>query len=161
MDTHSQIKLQVRRAIYSDAFNLWSIRNHPLVRKFSFNKKIIKFTDHKKWLEQFLKQNNNLLYILEKRSLPGHEWNSIGYCRYDFLANKYLVSIAIHPDDWNKGFATYLLRKTLKPVRFSGKTIYAEVMPDNKTSLQLFLKNKFAQDSCLNDRIVLKFLASK
>lgn len=129
-------RMKIRKLKLKDCKPIWLIRNHPKARKNSLNKKRISYQEHQKWFETYLKNKDNVCYVLEENE------KVLGYCRFDLADQERVVSIAIDSKLQGGGLGSYLLLHGLKRLA-DKKNITAKVNLNNKISLSLFQKNNF------------------
>lgn len=105
----------------------------------------------------------------ERRQGKGHRWliqcnthkqivGSCGY-KYDFTSRTAKISIEIHPDYWQKGFASNAINTMTKWMFAhiaSLNRIEAEVLPENTASTMLFTKLGFHLDGVMREKGVWK-----
>lgn len=140
-----QKNYQIRPVKKEDCRSIWEIRNHPLVRKYAtLNDEEIPFNKHKIWFNNYLKNKNNLCYVLEKAG------KVLGYCRFDMKNGKQRISIAVDPKFHSQGLGNYLLSNSIKRLR-DKKNLIANIKRNNKISLRLFQKNNFKIDTEAED----------
>ena len=133
--------MKIRKAKRIDTRDIWKIRNHTQIRQQSKDEKRIQYKTHYVWYETFLKNRNNVFFVIEdKKSI-------IGYCRYRFEKNHYIVSIAIHPLHQKKGYGFLLLSESLRKMKKIRKNITAAVKITNNASLVLFTRAGFSLES--------------
>lgn len=103
---------------------LFNLRNKKYVRKYSINKKIIKYKHHEIWFKNFLKKKNRLFLIFFKGF-------KAGYIRLEKSKNYFLVSWAILKKYQGKNLAKRSLKKVTANKKFKYKAIIFE---NNKSS---------------------------
>ena len=74
--------LRLREARDNDCRDLWLWRNHPDVRKWTFNTKKITYSHHGRWFIRKLHDKNTQIYLAEIATL-----GKIVQVRYDILGN--------------------------------------------------------------------------
>ncbi|MFH1841397.1 MAG: GNAT family N-acetyltransferase [Candidatus Nealsonbacteria bacterium] len=128
--------MKIRRARLSDSKAIWLIRNHPEIRKNSFNEKPISFKKHKEWFGDYFKNKNNICFLLEDKK------RVLGYCRFDLKNKQREVSIAILPKFQKGGLGSFLLQKCIKRLKNKNNLI-AIIKIKNQLSFSFFQKNSF------------------
>jgi len=129
-------KYKLRKASIKDSDFLFFLRNEKNARKNFFSTASINKKDHKKYLEKELNNKSTIILVMYKNS------DRIGMVRYnldDIFAH---VSICIEKKSRSLGYGataleaseTYLKKSTI---------IVAKVKKKNKSSINIFLKNKF------------------
>jgi ribosomal protein S18 acetylase RimI-like enzyme len=128
----------VEPVIFGEAEAVWKIRNDSEVRKNFHSAEEIPLEHHKEWFKnQYFRQEDNKCFVLKEGD------SVVGYCRFDFKNNKYLVSIAISPDCQGRGLGRKLLAEGIEALG-TKKEIIAEVKKNNEGSVQLFRKCGFS-----------------
>lgn len=117
-----------------DCDPLWSIRNHPDVRKVALDASEIPLSHHRVWFKQYLEKPNKLAIVAVVNE------RTVGYCRID----DGLVSIAVHPDYHGLGFGRQLLIETLHRAGHRWPIVTAEVLAENISSINLFKRAGFS-----------------
>jgi UDP-2,4-diacetamido-2,4,6-trideoxy-beta-L-altropyranose hydrolase len=133
---HAQA-LRMRMAEAQDARNIFSWRNHPLVRRNSVNAQEISWSEHSQWYEQQLENSNRPILIGEIDTKP------VGVVRFDISINEAEVSIYLVPDSEFKGWGGCLLDQAEVWLRHhypEVTTLHAQVLPNNEPSKKLFTK---------------------
>lgn len=99
----------------------------------------IKYANHLKWFNKYLKYNKNNFFVLEINK------EVLGYIRYDNCDKGLEISIAVDNKSKGGGLGSILLNESLKklPENILKKTIIAEVKLSNEASQRLFEKNGF------------------
>lgn len=99
-------KIQIKKAAISDSNTLLHLRNLKQVRRYFFNTRKIRTTEHNRWFTEKLKDPNCRIYVLVVDSKP------IGQIRYELENGICEVDISIHPKFSGFGIGTYVLKKT-------------------------------------------------
>lgn len=126
----------VRPATPRDSSALWQIRNQEDVRKVSNNAELIPWEKHEAWFARYLTNPDNHAFVLVQGRTV------VGYCRIDAG----LVSIALDTSVRGRGFGNLLLTEAIRQYQAQGP-VRAFVRCGNETSLKLFQKAGFTQDS--------------
>ena len=121
----------------SDMLDLFKWRNHPAVRKNSFNTKPILYAEHKKWFREKVKDQKCVMYVAYCTG------KKIGSIRFENGKEGVKTSVILNPDYWGKGFGSRLIR--LATEKFASenkpdKPIIAEIKKDNIASIRAFQK---------------------
>lgn len=130
----------VRKADLSDAWPIWKIRNHALIRRVSGNREKIGFAEHQAWFKnKYFAKSDNYCFVIELGKLV------IGYCRFDYDEEEkcFNVSIAIKYGQQGRGYGNVLLDRAIKKMK-DKEEMTAKIKKDNLHSLRLFQKNNFA-----------------
>lgn len=134
--------LKLRSVESHDVDDLFKWRNHPDVRKNSFNINTISWDDHKKWFETKRRDPNTIVYIAY--------WgeNKIGSIRFEEKDEVVKVNVMLNPDFIGKGFGSKLIRVGTEKfinARKPNKPIIAEIKKDNIASIKAFQKAGFKE----------------
>ena len=115
------------------SYFLFNLRNKSYVKRNSINKKNLKFSQHKKWFDNFFKKKN-ILYIITKKKIM------IGYIRLEKIKKYYNISWAILKKYQKMG----LMKKSLILATKSKKYKYkALIKKTNIASIYIAEKAKF------------------
>ena len=132
-------KIKLKKISFEDIDLMFNWVNDALVRKNSFMKKKIKYSDHKKWFEKKIFSNKSLILKLLLNNIP------IGQIRYDKKSNFYEIDYSIDEAFRNYGFGRIIIKKSIKKF-FKKKTIIrADVKQVNKQSIKIFKSLKFQE----------------
>ena len=127
--------LYVRLATQSDSKNIFTWRNHPLIRGVSLSTQEINWVDHEAWFSNKLMQGNCPILIGEIANRP------VGVVRFDINEKIADVSIYLVPEPSASGLGRKLLstaEKWLSENFPKVETLRAFVIPDNGPSVRLF-----------------------
>lgn len=132
--------MKILKANKTDLKFLFQIYNYYIKKNLFSSRKKIKYSDHKKWFENYyLKEKKVHIFILKMNKIK------TGYIRYENIKkNIFEVSLALKQDYTGLGLGTKMLKKSLK--KFLGKkkfTIISKVKKSNKKSTSCFTKNNF------------------
>ena len=146
--------LKIRRVRKKDCLNLWNLRNKPEVRRWFFNSDYIEYDSHKIWFESVLKKEQPIwIYVGES------DESFVGVIRFEQKNKDYYVSVAVVPDYFGKGYGTELIclgtESFLKENKV--KTILAEIIKNNKTSIKVFEKACYVFVKKKKDILLYKF----
>ncbi|MFH1846283.1 MAG: UDP-2,4-diacetamido-2,4,6-trideoxy-beta-L-altropyranose hydrolase [Candidatus Omnitrophota bacterium] len=133
---HDNIFVAIRAVDQKDCRDMWTWRNRPEARKWSFSKEVIGFEDHKKWFERKLKDNKVRMYIAENFS-----GGKIGHIRFDEIFSEAMVSIHLNPQYYGRGFGSKVIKKATETfLKGNCRTneIVAEINSDNIASKKAF-----------------------
>ena len=149
--TFNEAKL--KKASQSDLYAYYNWVNDIDVRISSFNKKKIKFQDHKKWFYEQLKYpKKNLLYIFKTKKVY------LGQTRLNISNKIAKIDYSVDKDFRNRGLGLEMLKLVLKKNNFKKLKFYAEVKKKNKKSINVFKNLKFKNFSKKNKIIFEKKL---
>lgn len=120
-----------------DIDDLFKWRNHPDVRKNSFNTASILWDEHKKWFKAEIEDPNTTIYIACCNE------QKIGSIRFEDRGEAIKVSVMLNPGFLGKGLGSEVIRlgterfiKEKKP----DKSVHAEIKKDNLASIKAFQK---------------------
>ena len=140
-------EIRLRQAEESDLIFLYKLRNEPIVRRNSFQTKLINPEDHKKWFLSKLKDQNSYLYIVEVSNKP------VGQVRIDLEYDTGEINIALSQEYRGFGLGTLVTKKachlTFKKYRYV-KKIVAHIKSNNLTSQRSFMKAGFIDKGKIN-----------
>ncbi len=125
----------LRPARMSDAAVILSWRNHPSVRRASFDSRPISREEHKRWLARVIESPDRILLVGEEGGVP------FGTVRFDIDANgRAEVSIAVDPARHGRGLGRKLLHAAVLAARSMTdiKSLLARVKEWNEPSRRLF-----------------------
>jgi len=134
--------LELRNIEPADINDLFEWRNHPDVRKNSFNTNAISYDEHKTWFREKVKDQKCVMYMAYCAG------GKIGLIRFEDGEERIKTSVMLNPDYWGKGFGSKLIRlATEKFVRENkpDKPIIAEIKKDNVASIKAFKKAGFKE----------------
>lgn len=135
--------LHIRKAQSEDADLAYTWRNHPAIRRNSFDKNPIEYKTHIEWFSKSLIMKNRHILILLNKNRP------IGFLRFDILDDIAKVNIYIAPEEQGNGYGTKGLEQGilwLKENIPDVKKLEAEVLPENVISQKTFTRSGFAID---------------
>lgn len=139
-------RLSLRDANDNDVKDLFVWRNHPEVRKNSFNTNPISWDEHKKWFWTKIKDQNVTIYIAYYRK------NKVGSIRFEVKDNVIRVSVMLNPAFLGRGIGSEIIRlgteKFISEKR-PKKSLIAEIKKDNITSIKAFQKAGFKESHCV------------
>ena len=95
------MNFKIKIAKLSDARFIYNLRNDNISRKYSINRKKIKYGDHLIWLKNKLKKKGDKVFIIYNGNIK----KTIGYVRFDKFDFYLRVSIAIQKKFRGKGFS--------------------------------------------------------
>ncbi len=125
-----------------DVEKIFKWRNEPVVRKYSRDSSEINFDDHKKWFDRVLQSDKK---ILLKGIISNNE---IGVLRFDFMGDEVEISIYLRKEMIGKGYAVAFIKAGENWLYINHpniKSIVAEILPENKASINLFKKCEYKQ----------------
>ena len=134
------MNIKIRPATNNDCFDIWSWRNHPEARKWSFNSSEISYEEHKEWFEKKIKDENVKLYVAENENK-----DKLGHVRFDIVKeeNKSYININLNPSFLGKGLGNKLIRIATEYFLaevLNIKEVIAEIVESNIASKKAFEK---------------------
>jgi UDP-2,4-diacetamido-2,4,6-trideoxy-beta-L-altropyranose hydrolase len=137
---HDSESLQFRRIAPTDSKRVYEWRNHPEVRKYSFNSSFLEWEEHKRWFEKQLQSNDTIMLMAVIKNTP------IGVLRYDFNIRHAKVSMYLDQSQIGIGIGANVLRqgnKWLKETYPEIESVNAEIMAENAASIKTFERAGF------------------
>lgn len=139
--TNMQVKL--RAAELHDIDKMFEWRNHPDIRRQSFNTDPISWDEHEKWFKIKINNPDSKIYI----AYSGDD--EIGSIRFENKGNVIKVSIMLNPSFIGKGFGSEIIRsavgKYLTEQQKGNNHIVAEIKKENIASIKAFQKAGFKE----------------
>lgn len=129
--------LKLKKVEISECDNLFKWRNHPDVRKHSFNTKVISWQEHKEWFYSKIKDPNTKIYVATLGK------DKIGVIRFEIEDDSAKVSVNLNPDFLGKGLGSKIIKLGTKKFLQEAKVrkgIAAEIKEDNIASKKVFSK---------------------
>ena len=128
-------EMMLRNARYNDCELLFKWANDPVIRNNSFSKENINLEKHKNWLNEKLKEDNNLFYILSIQGIP------VGSIRFEIDDHhNAIINYLIDPNYHKKGYGKKILelgiKKATKEYRICSFIGFVKV--DNIASNKIF-----------------------
>jgi GNAT superfamily N-acetyltransferase len=146
------MKVKIRKALLKDVEFFFNLRNQKIVRKNSFNKKIIDFNSHVNWYKKKLKNKDSIFLIgYIKKS------QNVGTIRYEKEKEIFKVSVAIDKPYRKKGFGSQIMKKSENFLE-KRNIIIAKIRKNNKFSLKLFKKNSYLLLKKKNNLTLIKII---
>lgn len=115
--------MYIRQVQYEDLEFLYSLNNHPEIRRYSHNKKPFTYSEHEAYWKEKMTHNHEF-----EAGVIVHNEAKVGCIRRD----RGVISIAIYPSFQNRGIG----RKALE--MFCRKGDKAEIQSDNRQSQHVF-----------------------
>ncbi len=113
-------------------FSLQTLNN----RKFLRNKSTFSYTEHKRYISNFLKESNNFIFLIIVKN------NFAGYIKFSYIKNYHDISIILKDKFRNRNVATSVL-KYFKYNKILPFQIKAKVNKQNTSSIKTFTKAGF------------------
>ncbi len=131
--------LTLRRANSKDVLTYFKWANDTDVRKNSVSTEPILFADHKSWFDRKLKNENAVLYILEKNGIP------LGQVRLDRTNTTAEIDYSIAKKYRGKGYGEIILKKSIQDyyLNYPNDLITAKAKVSNMASNRVFEKLGF------------------
>nr|WP_260525074.1 UDP-2,4-diacetamido-2,4,6-trideoxy-beta-L-altropyranose hydrolase [Pseudomonas sp. MWU16-30322] len=143
--------LTLRAATLDDAHLLFDGRNAEAVRRWSLDTAAIEWPQHLNWLNASLRNPQRLLLIAEADDGP------VGVLRYDLRGFEAEVSLYLLEGRFGLGWGRALLARGEAFVRARWpqlSAITAQVLPDNRPSLNVFRDAGFTQSACAFTKVL-------
>ncbi|WP_322846337.1 UDP-2,4-diacetamido-2,4,6-trideoxy-beta-L-altropyranose hydrolase [Pseudomonas sp. B33.4] len=143
--------LKVRAATLDDAQLLFDGRNAEAVRRWSLDSGVIDWPQHLNWLTASLRNPQRLLLIAEADD------GAVGVVRYDLRGFAAEVSIYLLERRMGLGWGRALLARgeAFVAAHWPQLTVItAQVLPDNRPSLNVFRDAGFTQSACAFTRVL-------
>jgi UDP-2,4-diacetamido-2,4,6-trideoxy-beta-L-altropyranose hydrolase len=134
-------KIAMRRAMAQDSHQIFAWRNEPTVRESSHDSQIILWSDHEKWFDKVLSDDDRHLLIGEVAGRP------VGVVRFDVSLGVAEVSIYITPEWAGRSAGAALLKSAeywLKANVAGVSGFRAVVLGQNTRSIRLFEKGGYS-----------------
>ena len=131
--------LLFRNAVISDDKITYKWHSNKLIRKFSFESKVVSFKIHLEWFKQKLKSFDNLFLIAEVAS------ESIGVFRAEKKEKNILISFLLDPNCHGCGLGNQLFVKGVEQckLKWNNVVLIGQVKHSNISSLKLFRNLNF------------------
>lgn len=130
--------LTIRKAEQDDVQLLYHWSNDELVRKQSFSSEKILFKTHAKWFEGKLKNENSLIYIIEKDKDP------TSLVRFDIGEEFCVIGVSIASDYRGKGLgSSSIIIGVNEYFKRNSLPVLASIKKDNIASIKSFQKAGF------------------
>src|SRR3989338_2399270 len=132
-----ELKLKILTA--GDMEDLYTWRNHPLVRKKSFHSEPLSWKEHQRWFKRKSKSPDTTIYI------GYYQGRKIGGIRFDDGAEGIKVSVMMNPDFLGRNLGSRLIQLGVKKIVEiqAGKVITAEIKKNNIASIKAFKRAGF------------------
>ena len=144
----------MRDATINDDMLTFNWLNNSYIRKYSFNKSKVSFSDHYQWFEEKIYSRDTEYYILEINNIP------IGSIRFDeILTNNAKINYLIDPLYSGKGYGKHILEHGIIKLKKSCpdvKNVYGVVFEQNIASIKIFNKLGFDNKEKSNSKILFK-----
>ena len=136
---YSEEDITLRPVTENDIKKIYEWRNLQEVRKVSLDDRKISWDEHIKFWNDYLKNKKGYAFIIEYNGID------CGVIRLDMKKNnKAEVSIIISPKFQGIGIGTKSLNLACKIARrLNIKGLTARIKPNNKKSINIFIKNNF------------------
>ena len=137
--------LTIRKAKPEDCDTVFKWRNHPKVRRYFFNPRELKYSEHKKWFFESLNKEDRILLIALERRTP------VGVIRFDLKSPEDQtaeVDIYVDPEKTGQGLGKIMLWQAEEWLRQNTDThvLIAKVKEKNLSSIRMFKSCKFYTD---------------
>lgn len=148
----------VRSAVFMDFMAVLNIVNAPENQVYSNKQETIELLDHMDWFKKkYFSGERNYCYVIEMEVRTVGSGVVVGFCRYDYADDRYVVSIAIDPSFHGRGLGGRLLRESMGMLPDDGVRLSAEILKGNIGSIRLFERAGFRLDREESDRVFYGF----
>lgn len=134
---------KLRNVEPGDIDDLFEWRNHPEIRKNSFNTSPISRNEHEKWFNEKTEDPLTTIYIACCGDVK------IGSIRFENKDNKVIkVSVMLNPDFFGKGFGVEIIKlgtEKFVSEKHPERPLIAEIKKDNIASIKAFQGAGFKQ----------------
>lgn len=133
-------ELKFRDVEDGDCKDLYDWRNHPIVRKNSFNMSAFSFDEHQNWFKGKRQSAGTTIYI---GCCQDHK---VGAIRFEDEKDGIKVNVMLNPEYIGKGLGVRLIESGVKKFKEQNKTdkaIIAEIKEDNVASIKAFERAGF------------------
>ena len=127
--------IKIKKTSKTDSQLFYELRNNILNRKFSFQSKFIKLSEHKKWFNENFKKKYYYTILCDKKKT--------GYIRGDCVSDTIYISIAISAKFRKKNIATKCFKLFERKIN-DNSILFAKVKKQNINSIKFFERNKFS-----------------
>ena len=135
------MNVTLRKVGTNDLKKIYEWRNHPEIRKNSYNENEILWNEHVGYWKKRLGGSGNYSFIVVSDNID------VGLVRLDKRDDSYEVHIMIAPDKQGKGFGTAAIAKVKGVAANLGiKKLIAKVKPANIASKIIFTENGFVKE---------------
>jgi RimJ/RimL family protein N-acetyltransferase/sugar phosphate isomerase/epimerase len=136
------VNLNIRNLQSDDIYDLFEWRNHPEIRKNSFNSNPVSLQEHEKWFKDKLQDQKTTIYIAFDKN------HKIGTIRFEDKSDYIKVSVMLNPEYFGKGLGSSVIK--LGTDKFThekkpDKILAAEIKTDNIASKKAFQKAGFKE----------------
>ena len=132
--------LELRDVDVQDCEDLYQWRNHPIVRKASFDSEPFSRESHEQWFQKKRNDPETTIYIAHC------DGNKIGVIRFEETKEAFQVNVMLNPEFIGQGFGARLIKEGARRLvgeKTSSKPIVAEIKPDNEASQKAFAQAGF------------------
>jgi RimJ/RimL family protein N-acetyltransferase len=136
------VNINIRKLQSDDLYDLFEWRNHPEIRKSSFNSDPISIQEHEKWFKDKIQDQKTAIYIAFDKN------NKIGTIRFEDKSEYIKVSVMLNPEYFGRGLGSSVIKLgTEKFIHEKNpvKVLMAEIKTDNMTSIKSFQKAGFEE----------------
>ena len=136
--------IEIRKAVFADAYQIWRLANSRTVRENAFNSKAIPLDEHIKWYRYKLSSSDCIIRVLEYNSVLS------AIIRYDRINKSYIeIDFAVIDSLRGKGLGTEILKSTMAIAvqDLSVDCLRGTVLKKNGPSQKSFLKAGFKKVS--------------
>jgi UDP-2,4-diacetamido-2,4,6-trideoxy-beta-L-altropyranose hydrolase len=139
--------LTFRRVSEDDVRLVWEWANDPVTRAASFSSEPIPWSEHVRWFESKLKNENCLFFLVTTEDgLP------LGQVRYDRDGGEAVISVGLGESFRGQGYGSAIIRLGCSKMMATERInlIHAFVKQDNESSRRAFIKAGFEEAGFTN-----------
>ena len=132
--------INLTKAEITDINDTFEWRNHPDIRKNSFNQELLSWDEHEKWFTAKLKDPDTTAYMAYYRE------KKVGTIRFESKDRVIRTSVMLNPLFLGKGLGSHVIKLGVERFIMEKKPvmqIIAEIKKDNITSIKAFQKADF------------------
>ena len=134
--------INLTKAGITDINDIFEWRNHPDIRKNSFNQELLSWEEHEKWFMARLNDPDATVYMAYRRK------EKIGTIRFEANESAIKTSVMLNPLFLGKGLGSKVIKLGVERFIMEKKPdmqIIAEIKKDNFTSIKAFTKAGFKE----------------
>jgi UDP-4-amino-4,6-dideoxy-N-acetyl-beta-L-altrosamine N-acetyltransferase len=129
--------ITLKEATEDDCHTLFQWRNHPKVREYFFDDRLISYHEHKKWFHNSLQRDDRLIFVAHLDGKP------VGVIRFDMVKPEMRVAeidIYVAPQRQGQGLGKKILAEGEDWVRERTRvrSLVARVIEENQASVKMF-----------------------
>lgn len=147
MSSPKDIRLRLIRMMKKDLKFMWTVRNHPDVRKFLINDDSITYDQHLEWYKKSYTHNPNYVIWIIRVQIE-NEWVNIGFCDVKHSNEGVELGWKILPEYHGKGYGSQAIKILTNKIKLEneGKRIFLTVLSSNEKATHLYEKYGYTID---------------